>query len=206
LAVCTRPDIIFSVVRAARKSKNPTIEDCYNVKKIFKYLKGTLNYSIKFSNEKTLRVFADADYAGDEETRKSTSGFVMMIGDSPTSWYSKLQHVVATSTAKSEYISVNDCAKHRLWYMNIFKELNIKIKSVTINTDNKVAIYNCQNRSINAKSKHIDIKYHHVRDLTSKGTIKLKYIKSENNLADGFTKYLNSTSMDRFRNNLFFEI
>jgi len=107
----------------------------------------------------------------------------MMIGDSPTSWYSKLQHVVATSTAESEYISVSDYAKHSLWYMNIFKELNIKIKSVTINTDNKAAIYNCQNRIINSKSKHIDIKYHHVRDLISKGKIKLKYIKSKNNLA-----------------------
>jgi len=70
LAVCTRPDIIFSVVRAARKSKNPTIEDWHNVKKIFRYLKGTLNYGIKFSNEKTLRVFADADYAGDERDKE----------------------------------------------------------------------------------------------------------------------------------------
>ena len=77
---------------------------------------------------------------------------------------------------------------------------------MTINTDNKAVIYNCQNRSINAKSKHIDIKYHHVRYLISKGTIKLKYIESENNLADGFTKYLNSTLMDRFRNNLLFKI
>ena len=128
LAVCTRPDIIFSVVRASRKSKNPTIEDWHNVKKIFRYLKGTLNYGIKFSNEKILRVFPDADYAGDEETRKSTSGFVMMIGNSPTSWYSKLQHVVVTSTAESKYISVSDCAKHSLWYMNIFKELNIQNK------------------------------------------------------------------------------
>jgi len=141
-----------------------------------------------------------------KETRKSTSGFVMMIGDSPTSWYSKLQHVVATSTAESEYISVSDCAKHSLWYMNIFKELNIKIKTVSINTNNKTAIYNYQNKSINTKSKHIEIKYHHVRDLISKGTIKLKYIKFENNLADGFTKFLNSTSTDRFRNNLLFKI
>ena len=90
--------------------------------------------------------------------------------------------------------------------MNIFKELYIKIKTVSINTNNKTAIYNYQNKSINTKSKHIDIKYHHIRDLISKGTIKLKYIKSENNLADGFTKYLNSTSMDRFRNKLLFKI
>jgi len=101
LAVCTRPDIIFSEVRASRKSKNPTIEDWHNVKKIFRYLKGSLNYGIKFSNKKTLRVFADADYAGDEETRKSTSGFVMMIDDLPTkSHRSSLRNLKLIATCR----------------------------------------------------------------------------------------------------------
>jgi len=144
----------------------------------------------------------DAVYAGDIDTRKSTSGFLMMIGDAPTSWYSKLQHCVATSTTESEYSSENECAKHSLWYMYFLRELNINPNYVIINVDNKSTIYNCQNHSINAKSKHFDIKYHHIRNLVKKDKIRLTYIKSENNLANGFTKYLNNSLMDKFRNTL----
>ncbi len=161
-----------------------------------------MNYGIKFSRERSLKIYVDADYAGDTETRKSTSGFLMMLGNTPTSWYSKLQHGVATSTAESEYYSVSDCAKHGLWYLNVLNELNINLSYITINVDNKAAIYNCQNQSINPRSKHIDIKYHHVRNLIKENKIKLRYIKSENNLADGFTKYLNSSLMDKFRNSI----
>jgi len=67
-----------------------------------------------------------------------------MIGESPTSWYSKLQNVVATSTAESEYFSISDCAKHRLWYLNILNELNINMNYVIVHVNNKAAIYNCQ--------------------------------------------------------------
>jgi len=202
LAVCTCPDIMFSVSRASRKNNNPTLEDWSNLLRIFRYLKATENYGIRFSKEKNLKVFADADYAGDISTRKSTSGFLFKMGSSPVSWYSKLQQVVATSTAESEYYSVSTCTKHCLWYMNLLNELNYNMKNVIINVDNKAAIYNCQNQSINPKSKHIDIKYHHIRDLIKKNKIKLEYIESENNLADGLTKYLNNSLMDRFRNSL----
>ena len=178
------------------------MEDWINVEKIFKYIKGSENYGIKFSKNSSLKIFVDADYAGDIDTRKSTSGSLMMIGDAPTSWYSKLQHCIATSTAESEYYSVSECSKHSLWYMNLLNELNIILNYVIIIVDNKATIYNCQNHSINAKSKHIDIKYHHIRDLVKKDKIRLKYIKSDNNLAYGFTKYLNNSLMVKFRNTL----
>ena len=206
LAICTRPDILYAVSRAARKNNNPTLEDWKSLMKILRYLRTTENYGIKFSKDRTLKVYADADYAGDLESRKSTSGFIIKIGSSPTSWYSKLQHCVATSTAESEYYSVSDCSKHSLWYLNLLNELNINLSYIIINVDNKAAIYNCQNQSINPRSKHIDIKYHHIRDLVKRNKIKLKYIESEENIADGFTKYLNNTLMDRFRNSLLVKI
>jgi len=86
LAICTRPDILFSVNRAAIKNKNPTLEDWINVEKSLKYLKGTKNYGIKISGESNLMAYADADYGGDTITRKSTSGFLIMLGNSPSSW------------------------------------------------------------------------------------------------------------------------
>ena len=206
LGICTRPDILFAVSRAARKSTNPTLEDWDNVLRIFRYIKYTKHYGIKIEKNISLKVYVDADYAGDSGTRKSTSGFLMMMGNTPTSWYSKLQHCVSTSTAEAEYYSLSECAKHSLWYKNFLNELNIKISSITIFVDNKATIYNSKNQSINPKSKHIDIRYHHIRDLVNKQIIRLKYIKSKDNLADGFTKYLNSNSMDKFRNSILSKI
>jgi len=117
LGINTRPDILFAVNKAARKSTNPTLEDWYNIKRIFRYLINTMNYGINYTKNNTIKAYTDADYAGDVESRKSTSGFVIMIGDSPTSWCSKLQHSVSTSTAEAEYYSLSECGKQYMWYM-----------------------------------------------------------------------------------------
>jgi len=164
-----------------------------NEEKIFKYLKGTKNYRIKLSGDSTLKGYTDADYGGDAITRKSTSGFLITLGNLPTSWQSKLQHCVATFTAKAEY---------RLWCMNVMKELGINNQFISIYVENKAAIYNCQNQSINPESKRIDIKYHHIRDLIKENKVKLEFIKSERNIANGFTKYLNGTKLRKFRESL----
>jgi len=124
-------------------------EDWYNLLKVFRYLKKNPNYGIKFSyNDKiNLKVYVDADLGGDKETRRSTTGFLMLINSAPTSWFSKLQHCVSVSTAESEYYGIHECARHCLWYKNIFKEFGIKHECITINTDNKAAIYNCENET-----------------------------------------------------------
>jgi len=202
LAGCTRPDILFAVNKASRRTSNPNLEDWINVIKIFRYLKGHPRYGLKFKNSNTFDIYVDADYGGDTETRKSTTGYIIMMNGAPTSWYSKLQNCVSTSTMESEYYAIDECAKHCLWYKNIFKELNMNIKYAEIKTDNKAAIQNCINQTINPKSKHIDIKYHHIRDLIIKGDIRLKHIRTNVNLADGFTKYLNNTLMTKFRESI----
>jgi len=206
LSICTRPDIIYPISKAAQKSKDPNLEDWQNVLKIIKYLKGTIKYGINFSRNPNISVFTDADYAGDIETRRSTTGFVILIGNSPTSWCSKLQRCISTSIAESEYYSLSECCKHCMWYMNLLNELKYKIKNIEINIDNKAAIYNAKNQSINPKTKHMDIRVHYIRELIKDEKIKLKYVKSQYNLADGFTKYLNNTAMDKFRNSLLIKI
>ena len=205
LAICTRPDILFSVSKSARKSTEPTMEDWENVLKIFKYLKGTINYGINFTKNNKIEAFVDADYAGDKETRKSTTGFIITIGNTSISSCSKLQRSVSTSSAESEYYSLRECGKHCAWYLNLFNELNQNLKCISINIDNKAAIYNSKNQTINPRTKHIDIRVHYIRELIKENKIYLKYIKSEHNLADGFTKYLNSTLMDKFRNSILYD-
>jgi len=92
LAICTRPDIIIAVSKAARKSKETTMEDWENVRRIFRYLKNTMNFGLKFSGKTSIEAFVDADYAGDEESRRSSTRFIVCMGETPTSWCSKLQH------------------------------------------------------------------------------------------------------------------
>jgi len=91
----------------------------------------------------------------------------MMMGETPTRWFSKLQHCVSTSTTEAKYYSLSECAKHSLWYKNLLNELNIDIKYIKIFSDNKTTICNSENQSKNSKSKHIEIRYHHIRDLVN---------------------------------------
>eukprot|EP00833_Pecoramyces_ruminatium_P006323 jgi/Orpsp1_1/1180355/evm.model.c7180000073074.2 len=92
LAISTRPDIIYSVGKAARRAKDPNLEDWMGIVKIFRYLKGTINYGLNFTRQHEICTYVDSDYAGDQETRRSTTGFLITIGKTPTSWCSKLQH------------------------------------------------------------------------------------------------------------------
>eukprot|EP00833_Pecoramyces_ruminatium_P011916 jgi/Orpsp1_1/1185948/evm.model.c7180000096179.1 len=193
LAMGTRPDIMYAVSKASRKNKNPTYEDWMNVLRIFRYIKGTKYYSIKFNRSINIKVYVDADLGGDKETKRSTTGFIILMGSAPVSWYSKLQHCISISTAESEYYSLNECALKCLWLMNLLNELGLDINCITINIDNKAAIYNSKNETINPKSRHIDLRYHKIRELIKEKKINLKYIKSQFNLADGLTKYLNGT-------------
>ena len=160
LAMGTRPDIMYATSKASRKNQDPTYEDWMNVVRIFRYLKGTMNYGIKITNDIRLRVYVDADLGGDKVTRRSTTGFVIFMGNTPVTWFSKLQHCVSISTAESEYYSLTECALKCMWLRNLLNELCIKTKCITINIDNKAAIYNSNNETINPKSRHIDLRYH----------------------------------------------
>jgi len=206
LAMGTRPDIMYATSKATRKNQDPTLEDWMNVIKIFRYLKGTKHYGLKITKDINIRVYVDADLGGDRETKRSTTGFVIFMGSAPMTWYSKLQHCVAISTAESEYYSLNECALKCMWLRNLLNELGIKIDCITINIDNRAAIYNSKNETINPKSRHIDLRYHKIRELIKEDKIDLKYIKSQYNIADGFTKYLNGTLTKKFKNSLLYKI
>ena len=141
IVICTRPYIQFSVNKASRESNDPTLEDWNNIVKIFRYLKGTLNYWINYSKELGIEAYVDADFAGDTQIRRSITGFLIKTGNSPTSLCSKLQHCVSISNTESEYYSLSECGKHCMWYLNVLNELNFCINYITINVDNKAAIY-----------------------------------------------------------------
>lgn len=189
----SRPDIEYAVNYASQ------FLDCYSqehwqfVKKILRYLKGTVDFGITFGNSgslDSLHGFTDADYAGCLDTRKSRSGFVFVLNGAPISWSSKRQCVVSLSTAESEYIALAHGVQEAVWLRQFLLELNVDFKEIKIFVDNQAAIKLASNSECHKRSKHIDVRYHFIRDIVNTKQVELEYIPTTDQLADIFTKPL----------------
>lgn len=162
------------------------------VEKIFRYLVGTITHGISFkkSAEIGLDCYSDADYAGDSETRLSTSGFVMKFCSGPLSWGSQRQRSVSLSTTESEYVAASEAVKELIWLQRFLDELlpleHKKIPLVLM--DNQSAIKLVKNPQFHKRSKHIAIRYHFIRQMYEEGEFNLVYVPSNKELADIFTK------------------
>lgn len=194
VGICTRPDIIHSVSKLAQFNKNPHQEHLAGAKHILRYLRNTINYALHFrSLGKQLLGFADADWAGSCDDRKSYTGYVFLLAGSSISYESKKQPTVALSTAEAEYMAISSAAKEIIYLRNLLVELGfgrcVK-QATTLFGDNISAQQLVRNPVFHARSKHIDIKVHHVREIYQKGHISLKYVSSVENTADIFTKVL----------------
>ena len=177
------------------------------VKRIFRYIFGTKTLGIKFKQSDVFNLtgYSDSDWAGDVKDRKSTSGFVFMLGGGPISWRSRKQTIVAVSTCEAEYISMSSTCKEGVWLRSLVKDMvhdikdlnTIMEKPLKILSDNQGAIALAQNESINNRTKHIDIAYHYVRDVVLQGIVELEYVPTTNMVADMFTKSLPRVSFER---------
>lgn len=200
LSTVSRPDICFAVNQVSRFINNPNEKHWQAVKRILRYLKGTIDFVITY--EKTNSVFklvgyTDSDYAGCIETRKSTSGYIFMLGNAPITWSSQRQSVVALSTTEAEYIALALGAKEAMWLKSLLHELGFDQRPVELNVDNQSAIKLAKNPEFHKRTKHIDIKFHFVRDMCSEGDIKIVYVDSKNQIADMLTKSLTSVILSR---------
>jgi len=205
LAKCTRPDISFAVHKAARKCEKPNVSDWKSILNILKYLNSTKDFKIIYNGNGYIHAYSDSDFAGDINDRKSTSGHIILMGNSPICWFSKKQSIVATSTAEAEYISISECAKKALWLRNILIELFNDYKPITIFTDNMAAKISIENNEINTKLKHISIKYYFNKDNIIHKRIKLEYKNTNEMLADILTKNVNGSKMKKFTDTIFFK-
>ena len=195
LALGTRPDITYAVNKLAQFTQLPKPKHWTAVKRIFRYLKGTQHHTLTYGGAEELlnqeiNIFCDADWAGGSD-RKSTSGYVVTIAGGAIAWSSKKQNSVALSTAEAEYIAAMHTAKQIIWQRSLFQELEIDLPATsTIFSDNQAAIAIAHHPEFHARTKHIDIAYHFLRDLVKSGTLNLVYINTHQNLADIFTKGL----------------
>jgi len=195
----SRPDIMFATCVCARYQAAPRESHLTAVKRIFRYLKGTPRLGIWYpvSNNANLIAFSDSDLAGCKMTRKSTSGGCQFIGNCLVSWQSKKQTSVATSTAEAEYIAAAICTSQILWFQNQLLDYGIKELKTPLLLDSTSAISIIQNPVQFSKTKHIEIRYHFIRDCYEKGKIEVKYVPTANQIADVFTKPLDTSTFQK---------
>jgi hypothetical protein len=197
--VHTRPDIAFAVGYVSRFTEKPTTEHLAAVKHILRYVAGTIDYGCHYKPGGGLKLvgYSDADMAGDVDTRKSTTGVLFFLGLNPVTWQSQKQKVVALSSCEAEYIAGTTAACQGVWLAQLLSELNCKPRtSFTMKMDNQSAIALCKNPVHHDRSKHIDTRYHFIRQCVTEGRIDVAFVGTESQLGDILTKPLGRT---RFR-------
>ncbi|KAK6146204.1 hypothetical protein DH2020_020073 [Rehmannia glutinosa] len=200
----SRPDILHDVCLCARFQSNPKESHMSIVKRIFRYLKGTIQYGLFYpKNENfSLKGYSDSDYAGNIDDRKSTSGSCQFLGDCLVSWFSKKQNCVSLSMAEAEYISATFCCTQLLWMKQTLADYKCSFENVPIFCDNISAINIAQNPVHHNRTKHIEIRHHFLRDCVSKRKIEISFVPSQDQLADIFTKPLSSETFASIRSRL----
>ena len=201
-AIATRPDLSVAVGMLSQFMVNPGCDHWSGVKRVLRYVKGTLNYGLRFTVAEnfTLYGYSDADWAGCHETRKSTSGQVFRIGNCTVSWRSKKQSVVALSSTESEYIALSESAQEAVWMRDLLKGVGLTQELPTVlYEDNQGAIALARNPKDHSRTKHIDIRFHYTRQQINNNTLEVRDCSTTDMLADTLTKGLPKPAFQKFR-------
>ncbi|XP_022004279.1 uncharacterized mitochondrial protein AtMg00810-like [Helianthus annuus] len=198
----TRPDLSYAVNQASQHLQSPTISHFQSVKCILRYVKGTLAYGLTFSKPLTTTLvgYSDADWARCIETRRSTYGYSIYLGGNLVSWSAKNQPTVSRSSCESEYRAMANTAAEIIWLTHLLRKLHaLPMDRPTLLCDNKSAIFLSQNPVSHKRAKHIDIDYHFVHELVSSTQLHTKFVPSNLQVADIFTKSLPKPLFEKFR-------
>ena len=190
-SICTRPDLAQAVGALARYMARPTVDHWQAAKGVLRYVAGTADHGIIFSRGANGLVgYCDADFAGDVDSRRSTTGFVFCLYGGAISWNSRLQPTVAVSTVEAEYMSAAAAVKEALWLRVLLAELGVSVHPLRVYCDNQGAIKLLKHPIASQRSKHIDVLYHFAREKVMAGDVEFIYISTTDMVADIFTKPL----------------
>lgn len=194
----TRPDITFAVCRLSQHCSDPTIRHWNCVLRVVRYLRGTSSYAIRYGNTERLQAlkgYSDSDYAGDPADRLSTYGYIFKLCGGSVAWTSRKQRSVSTSTTEAEYVALCQTSKQAVWYCGLLRDIGYSkyLKdgfTVPLLCDNQSAIALADNPENHARSKHIDVQFHYVRQLLAYNKISVEYCPTSHMVADALTKPL----------------
>nr|GEU75816.1 integrase, catalytic region, zinc finger, CCHC-type, peptidase aspartic, catalytic [Tanacetum cinerariifolium] len=176
----------------------------YRVKRIFRFLRGTVNQGLWYPKDSSvaLTAFADADHVGCQDTRRSTSGSLQFLGEMLISWSSKRQKSATISSTEAEYIALSGCCAQILWMRSQLTDYGLGFNKIPMYCDNKSVIALCCNNVQHSRSKHIEIRYHFIKEQVENGVIELYFVNTEYQLADLFSKALGRDRIEFLINKL----
>jgi ribonuclease HI len=199
--VCSRPDIADAVGSVSKYCERYSNEHWIATKRIVKYLKTTSDYALKYDGrvKSGLVGYADANWASDPDTRKSTTGYVFLLNGGAVSWKSKRQSTVATSSTEAEYMSLYSAVQEAIWLKRLLVDLHYdSSNAVKIYQDNQGTIALAKNPTFHDRTKHIDIKYHFTREQVNQGNVVLEYLPTNDMVADALTKPMSRKKIEDF--------
>ncbi|XP_019200258.1 PREDICTED: uncharacterized protein LOC109193886 [Ipomoea nil] len=183
----TRPDLSYAVNRLCQFMHTPTEEHWGLLKRVLRYIKGTLDYGLRISPSRSsdIHAYSDSNWAGCSVYRKSTSGYAVFLGSNLVLWVSRKQRTVARSSTETEYKGLADVCAEVTW------ELRLSASTPpTLWCDNLGATYLCANPVFHARTKHVEVDYHFVQDKVSSGEFQVHFVSTKDQLTDIFTKSL----------------
>ena len=195
-AVHSRPDLAQAVGVLSRYCSNPGPTHVALVKQVLRYISGTLNRGLVFDGStdtpNDIIGYTDSDFAGTKSGRKSTGGYVFLLAGAAISHSSKLQSIVALSTCEAEYIAMCEAGKEAIWIYRLLVELGYQKKNsaILLRADNQGAIALASNPEFHRRTKHIDVRYHWIREAVEQRQIEVVYVPTSEMAADGLTKPL----------------
>jgi hypothetical protein len=202
-AICTRPDMSYAVGQLSRHASNPDKPHEAALIQCLRYLRGTVDYRLTYSGKgrvediPTLVGFSDADWAGDFDTRRSTTGYLFQLSGGAVSWQSKRQRTTAQSTVEAEYMAAASATKEAVWLSALLTGIGCApLGPVVLRVDNEGAIKLAENPRHHDLTKHIAVRYHLIRDHVAAGLIVIAHVVTQMQAADVLTKGLHREQHD----------
>ncbi|XP_068644967.1 uncharacterized mitochondrial protein AtMg00810-like [Aristolochia californica] len=198
----TRPDISYAVGVMSRYMQDPKKPHLEAVRRILRYVKSTIDYGLVYKKGEDCKLvgYCDADYTGDHNTRRSTTGYVFKLGSGTISWCSKRQLTISLSTTEAEYRAAALVAQESTWLIQLMNNLHQPVEyAIPLYCDNQSEIRLAENPVFHARTKHIEVHYHFIREKVLQEEIEMRPIKTDDQVADLFTKSLSTGKFKMFR-------
>jgi len=201
LGTSTRPDIAFAVTKLAQFAARPSEEHFSKALYICRYLRGTSKYCLTYNGKSDQGLIActDSDWASDGLKRRSQTGYFIKLAGAAISWTSRAQKTIALSSTEAEYMALSDCSRQVVWMHTLLGELGYILSPIPICGDNQGSIFIASNPVTEKRSKHIDIRFHYIREVIERKLAEVFFIDGDKNPADLLTKNLGSVKFLLFR-------